>query len=542
MSERKWEGKEGKEADDAKMDIDPASSSSSSSSPPPYRLSAQLFGHDSAVRDVAICDSTLLATCEERGKMRIFTARPAPSSSPSLTAPTARLQWSESPVFPSPVHLSLAFVVECVRDRSSPSSPSPYPPATFISGGGDHTARPFTSNGSLLPPLSEHPKPVNSIAALPSGLVATGCWDGVVRVWDGPVRLYDVVGHEHATEVLSLPPDDLLVSASANRAIHLIRGGKVVKRVEAAHGHSIRKLIAHPLGFASAANDGLIKVWSRDGEELQCIQAHTSSEVKFIYGLALIPATEELVSCGDDGQVKVWRGGECVQVLRHPGAVRAVKAMENGDLVTACADRVARIWTREEGRMCEAKEREEYEETMGQLMLANMEAIEPSTLVGEEALTQPGTKDGQVLVVNAEGKGPTAYQWSDDAQTWVEVGSVMGKSNKQSVDGVEYDSVTTVFVSETQSVKLGVNRDDDPYDVADRFCDLYDLPADAKQQIVAHVRPLTDELAVAERKRREKEEAERTSLRQVPGWRQGGLEVFRLHQRQGHEGQDRAGQ
>ena len=526
-SKSDWKAGDGGGGGDEKaMDID---------TPSPYHLSAQLTGHDHGVRDVAICDASLIASCEERGKMHIFTLTTPtsgpPSSSLSLTAPPPTPpHWTELPVFSSPVHLSLTFVLECIRDRSSPhstpSTSSPYPPATFMSGGGDNSARPFTSNGSLLPPLTPHPSPVNSITALPTpGHIATGCWDGIVRVWDGAKRLYEVVGHLHATEVLAI--DDLLVTASANHAIHLIRDRRIVKRIEHAHDHTIRKLVRHPLGFASAANDGWVKVWTLEGEEVARVAAHVGSEVKFVYGLAVVRETEELVTCGEDMQVKVWgRGGQLVQVLKHPGPVRAVKAMDNGDLVTACTDRTVRLWTRDPARYAEAKEREEYDEVIQHLTVANMQAIDASTLPGEEALTEPGKKEGQVMVVNVEGKGPTAYQWSEEASTWVEVGSVMGKSHKQLVDGVEYDSVTTVFVSDTHSVKLGVNRDDDPFEVADRFCALYDLPADVKGQIVQHVRPLTDEVAVAERKRREKEEAEKESLKQVPGWKQGGLEVY----------------
>ena len=522
--------------DEKAMDVD--------TSPPPYQLSAQLTGHDHGVRDVAICDTSLIASCEERGKMHIFALTQPPhsssiSSSLSLTSPPPTPpRWTEVPAFTSVVHLSLTFVLECIRNRSSsppfpPSStssvptptPPPYPPATFMSGGGDNTARPFTSNGSLLPPLTPHPSPVNSITVLPTGHIATGAWDGIVRVWDGAKPLYQVVGHQHATEVLSI--DDLLITASANHAIHLIRDRRIVRRIEHAHEHTIRKLVRHPLGFASAGNDGWVKVWTLEGEEVARVPAHVGSEVKFVYGLTVVRDTDELVTCGEDMQVKVWsRGGQLMQVLKHPGPVRAVKAMDNGDLVTACTDRVVRLWTRDPARYAEGKEREEYDEVIQHLTVANMQAIDASTLPGEEALTVPGKKEGQVLVVNVDGKGPTAYQWSDEAATWLEVGSVMGKSNKQSVDGVEYDSVTTVFVSETQSVKLGVNRDDDPFEVADRFCALYDLPADVKGQIVAHVRPLTDEVAGAERKRREKEEAERDALKQVPGWKQGGLEVY----------------
>ena len=538
MSERKSDSKEADEA----MDVDSKSSPPSSASSDDYVLSAELKSHDYAVRDVAIADDSVLATLEEKGKAHIFNLA-APAAQSSGQSPP---QWAEQHVLSHNVHLSMAFVLELIRPRSTSSSSlyspasaaSHYPALTFMSGGGDKAARPFTANGSLLDPLEPHGGPVNSIATLSDGSVVTGAWDGILRVWAPTTGrcVAQVAGHQHGVEVCVLP-GDRIVSGSGNKAIHIVEHGKVVHRIANAHGHSIRKLIAHPLGFASAGNDGRVKVWTRDGEELQCIDVHSDSgdTAPHVYGLALNPLTDELVTCGEQG-VKVWRGGQCVQSLPHPGTVRAVKAFANGDIVTACADRIARIWTRSPARYASEAARHEYEE-MSKLMAAaggGMEALDDSTLPDESVIeTRRGTKDGEVLVVNRAGTGGFAYQWSDEAQAWVEVGAVMGKKGgggggggKQMLDGKEYDNITEVYISETQSVRLGVNRDDDPLEVADRFCALYDLPADAKGQIVAHVRPMTDERLAAERQRREKDEAEEAALKQVPGWLRGGAEVY----------------
>ena len=545
MSERKSDSKE----DDA-MEVDSKSSASSSfaAATVDYVLSAELKGHAYAVRDVAVADDALLATLEEKGKAHIFTLTPPPSN--GATAVSSPSQWIEQHVLPHNIHLSMAFVLELVRPRSASTAssssahslsapqPSHYPALTFMSGGGDKAARPFTANGSILDPLEPHGGPVNSIAVLSDGSVVTGAWDGIIRVWSPSTGrcVAQVAGHEHGVEVCVLD-GDRVVSGSGNKAIHLIDNGKVVRRIANAHNHSIRKLIAHPLGFASAGNDGRIKVWTRDGDELQVIDAHTDSgeQAPHVYGLALNPLTDELVSCGEMG-VRVWRGTQCVQSLPHPGTVRAVKVLPSGDIVTACADRIARIWTRSVERYASEAARHEYEE-MSKLMAAaggGMEALDDSTLPDESVIeTRRGTKDGEVLVVNRKGTGGFAYQWSDEAQAWVEVGAVMGKKGsggggggKQVLDGKEYDNITEVYISDTQSVKLGINRDDDPLDVADRFCALYDLPADAKGQIVAHVRPMTDERLIAERKQREADEAEAAALKQVPGWLRGGAEVY----------------
>ena len=530
MSERKSDSKE----DDA-MDVD--SKSTGTATGDDYVLSAELKGHDYAVRDIAIADNSLIATLEEKGKAHFF----------AITEPTASSagqppQWTEQHVLAHNIHLSMAFVLELIRPRTTSSSittpSSHYPALTFMSGGGDKAARPFTANGSVLDPLEPHGGPVNSIGVLSDGSVVTGSWDGILRVWSPATGkcVAQVAGHQHGVEVCVLD-GDRIISGSGNKAIHIIDNNKITRRIPNAHNHSIRKLIPHPLGFASAGNDGFIKVWTRDGDELHAIDAHTDSgeQAAHVYGLALNPLTDELASCGETG-VKVWRGTQCVQTLPHPGTVRAVKILPNGDLITACADRIARIWTRSSTRYASEAARHEYEE-MSKLLKAaggGMEALDDSTLPEESVIeTRRGQKDGEVLVVNRPGVGGFAYQWNDEAQAWVEVGAVMGKKGsggggggRQVLDGVEFDNITEVYISDTQSVKLGINRDDDPHDVADRFCAIYDLPADAKGQIIAHVRPMTDERLIAERKRREADEAEAAALKQVPGWLRGGAEVY----------------
>lgn len=43
--------------------------------------------------------------------------------------------------------------------------------------------------------------------------------------------------------------------------------------------------------------------------------------------------------------LKHFSDGVCVQSIEHPGCVWDTKFMENGDIVTACSDGIARIWT-----------------------------------------------------------------------------------------------------------------------------------------------------------------------------------------------------
>jgi len=53
-------------------------------------------------------------------------------------------------------------------------------------------------------------------------------------------------------------------------------------------------------------------------------------------------------------------GGVCVQSIEHPGCVWDVAFLPNGDLVTACSDGVARVWTREKKLYAPTEETEAF--------------------------------------------------------------------------------------------------------------------------------------------------------------------------------------
>lgn len=75
--------------------------------------------------------------------------------------------------------------------------------------------------------------------------------------------------------------------------------------------------------------------------------------------------------------------------------------------------------------------------------------VNKNDLPGPEALTKPGTKEGQVIMVNV-GANVEAHQWSSQTQSWQKIGEVVGGvgsgSNKQLYEGKEYDYVFDIDV------------------------------------------------------------------------------------------------
>jgi len=84
-----------------------------------------------------------------------------------------------------------------------------------------------------------------------------------------------------------------------------------------------------------------------------------------------------------------------------------------------------------------------------------------------------------------------------------------------------------VYLTDTHKVQLGFNADDDPAEVTDRFCTIYQVPADMRSQIYEFVAPKCDPVAGAAKKARLAEEsAQRVELQQVPSWTSGGFEIY----------------
>lgn len=365
---------------------------------------------------------------------------------------------------------------------------------------------------------------VNSVSVASDGRLLTGSWDGVVRVWDSGVCVAQLKGHhEHAVEVLGLS-NNVIVTGSANKTIVIYHGTTAAHVITNAHGHAIRKLIPHPMGFASTGNDGMIKVWTLDGTLVLNIAAH-KGEVKFTYGLELLKSGE-FVSSGEDGTVRIFSSsGQPLQTITHPGSVRGLCVLPNGDIVTAAADKTARIFTRDPERTAPDEEISSFNQLSNMALASGMQAMDTSSLPDPSVLRQPGKKEGEIKVVNIPSRGAIVYQWAMSSRSWEEVGEAVGRSQKQSLNGRQYDFVTNVEVTAEVSRKLGFNKDDDPEKVAADFCNINGLPPDYRDQILAHIRPMMDSQARAVRLEKE-DQAKLDRLRHIPAWSSGSFEIY----------------
>jgi phospholipase A-2-activating protein len=325
-----------------------------------------------------------------------------------------------------------------------------------------------------------HTKNVCTLAVAPDGNLLSGSWDNSAMVWPNGDRLS---GHEGAVwAVLGLENGDI-ATASADKTIKLWRDLMCIKTL-GGHTDAVRALRNVPgLGFISASNDGTAKLWSNAGEELATFPCHE----QYIYGLTVLSANE-FATVSEDKSLKVFRDGQSVQTIQHPGVVWSVDVLPSGDLVTGCQDGVVRIWTREADRAAPGEEVMMYEEQLAAQTIATQQAgsVDPSKLPGPEALQTPGEKDGQTKLVRSSNGGAEAHSWSEADGRWIMVGTVVdgpsgggggGGASGGMVNGVAYDFVFDVDLEDGSSMrKLGVNRGEDPYFAAHRFLENEGLP------------------------------------------------------------------
>ena len=244
--------------------------------------------------------------------------------------------------------------------------------------------------------------------------------------------------------------------------------------------------------FASAGNDGVIRLWKLDGRQVGELLGHEN----FIYSLVSLP-NGELVSSGEDRTVRIWRGNQCIQSITHPAiSVWGVATCpENGDIVSGASDRKVRVFSRDSARQAEPAAIQEFEDSVKSSSIPQQQVgnVIKEKLHGPEFLQQKsGTQEGQVVMIREPGGSVSAHQWSQGAQSWLNVGTVVdavGSSGKKtSYAGKDYDYVFDVDIEDGKPpLKLPYNLSQNPYEAATTFVADNELPVTYLEQVASFI-------------------------------------------------------
>lgn len=443
-----------------------------------FRLSASLTGHESDVKQVAFPNSKVVISASRDGTVRIWDI-----SSADPNVHEDRIS-SHSTAYVN----SVAYL---------PPSKD-FAEGLVISGGKDtlidvrQPSKGPEDDAEAL--LLGHTANICALDVDPAGkFIVSGAWDSEARLW--PVGNWEskVVfkGHEHAVWGVLAYNSDTIITVAADQKIRIFRAsGKLVKEFQGG-STPIRALCRLPEStegdFATADNEGIIKLWKLSGQQVAELRGHDS----FIYSLACLP-TGEIVSAGEDRTVRIWKNGTCIQTITHPAiSVWSVAVCaETGDIVSGASDNVVRVFTRREDRVANAETTRLFDEAVQSSAIPQQTLPEVNTqsLPGPEFLTnKSGTKDGQVQMIRQPNGSTTAHQWSTASNTWINVGVVVdaaGNGKKIDYLGKEYDYVFDVDMEDGKPpLKLPYNTSQNPYEAATKFIQDNEAPITYLDQV-----------------------------------------------------------
>ncbi|KAI9664284.1 MAG: hypothetical protein M1829_005839 [Trizodia sp. TS-e1964] len=445
-----------------------------------FKISASLEGHEDDVRAVLFPNAQLVLSASRDTTVRSWKLI---SSDPALFDGTISSHGS-------------AFVNSLTYLAPS----SVYPKGLVISGGKD-TIVEVRQSGQLPDENAEalllgHSNNICALDVDPDGTyIVSGSWDNQARIWNIGKWEQSILldGHDASVWAVLAYNRKIAITGSADSAIRVFEtNGRLVRKFEASQDviRALCKLSPdHASGaqFASAGNDGVIRLWNISGQRKAKLEGH----LNFIYSLACLP-TGEIVSSGEDRTVRIWSGKSCIQTITHPAlSVWGVSVCaENGDIVSGASDNIVRVFSREKGRQASAELALKFEEAIKAFSIPQEDGagLDPENIHKPEFLQQKsGTVDGQVVMIKEANGGVTAHQWSSSTQKWLAVGTVVDSAkgrSKANYLGQDYDYVFDVDISDgAPPLKLPYNQSENPHEAAKKFIESNELPISYLEQV-----------------------------------------------------------
>ncbi|KAG7381802.1 WD repeat-containing protein 12 [Phytophthora pseudosyringae] len=237
---------------------------------------------------------------------------------------------------------------------------------------------------------SDHPDWVSAVVALDDELVATGCYDGVLRVYDaqGDCKA-SVKAHQGAIKAVSVSPsagksgEFVIATSGKDQLAQLWRYSTKSAKLSpmaalTGHLNSVDAVHMHASGtrVVTGSWDNTVRVWqapsgSEDSGEQRSAKKHKKTEngagavsfqqleaeivlvghTSYVTGVAFRPKTSEhdedvVVSAGSDRTVRLWDlvTQSCSQSLVGNRAVSDLSMNANGLILTAHPDHCVRLW------------------------------------------------------------------------------------------------------------------------------------------------------------------------------------------------------
>ena len=362
----------------------------------------------------------------------------------------------------------------------------------FFSGSKDRKIILMDNSANPVMEYLGHEGVVCSISQNNPDFFISGSWDATARVWSikSPSPLFVLPNHTFSVTVLALP-DNQYLTASQDCELKLWQGDQMVKKTKA-HTMIVRdiKLSADKQAIYTCSNDELVKKWDLNFNLLATMKGHTS----YVYNLKV--TTDYLLSTSEDRYVKVWAGDLLDQELMHPNSVWDATVLNNGDIVTVCADGFIRVFTSNSERFADEISIEAYQKeclvALNEAEQGGVESVDLKSLPSTSQLNSIQGKPNEIKVFNENGVA-MAYSYVPN-EGWTKIGEVTGQKSKQvHYEGDkyfkkgDYDFVFDVDF-EGKPLKLPFNKEDNVQETAEKFINRENMHRGYMNDVVEYLR------------------------------------------------------
>lgn len=203
-----------------------------------------------------------------------------------------------------------------------------------------------TADGKLLKKV-DLAAVVNAVALSPDGkFVAAGLADSTLRIVDfaGGKEIKNITGHKGpVTALVYRAKGDQLLAASGDKSIQLWNVGDGASKAKFDHVAPVTSLaLRKDDGAFAAAAEKTVKVWNL-GDGKLILTFTTPADIKAV-GFA--PDGSRLVVAGTDNRVRIYgMDGKLQEFFAHDAPVLAAAFLDAKRVVSAGADKTARLWT-----------------------------------------------------------------------------------------------------------------------------------------------------------------------------------------------------
>ncbi|NEO88184.1 MAG: hypothetical protein F6J87_28595 [Spirulina sp. SIO3F2] len=218
----------------------------------------------------------------------------------------------------------------------------------IVTASRDGTARLWNRNGKLLTILQGHESKINTAEFSPDGqTIVTSSEDGTARVWNRNGQLVaTLLGHGSIVSTAEFSPNgQIIVTASRDGTARLwnLQGEELITLQGHESWVGTAKFSPDGQTIVTASYDGTARVWNHSGHQLAILQGHKSR----VWAAEFSPDGQTIVTTSHDETVKLWKfSGQLINTLKgHESTVYAARFSSDGQTVaTASLDGTARLW------------------------------------------------------------------------------------------------------------------------------------------------------------------------------------------------------